>query len=65
MGMIKLRRSIITFLPGFQMAQFFEVNNLSYAHPVPGGEAHPALTNVSFSIPAGQYTAIVGIKWLG
>jgi len=47
------------------MAQFFEVNNLSYAHPVPGGEAHPALTNVSFSIPAGQYTAIVGSNGSG
>ncbi len=47
------------------MAQFFEVNNLSYAHPVPGGEAHPALTNVSFSIPAAQYTAIVGSNGSG
>jgi energy-coupling factor transport system ATP-binding protein len=47
------------------MAQFFEVNNLSYAHPVPGGEAQPALTNVSFSIPAGQYIAIVGSNGSG
>ncbi len=47
------------------MAQFFEVNNLSYAHPIPGGEAHQALTNISFSIPAGQYIAIVGSNGSG
>ncbi|MAT44747.1 MAG: energy-coupling factor transporter ATPase [Anaerolineaceae bacterium] len=47
------------------MAQFFEVNNLSYAHHVPGGEAQPALSNVSFSIPTGQYTAIVGSNGSG
>lgn len=47
------------------MALFFNVEKISYAHPIPGKEPHPAIKNVSFSIEEGEYVAIVGSNGSG
>lgn len=47
------------------MAAFFDVKNISFAHPLPGGKPHPALFDVSFEIKAGEHVAIVGANGSG
>ena len=47
------------------MSTMINVDHISYAHPVPGGEPHPAIRNISFEIQQGEYVAIVGANGSG
>jgi energy-coupling factor transporter ATPase len=47
------------------MTILFEVNNVSYAHPMPGSLPHRALRDISFQIDEGEYISIVGANGSG
>jgi energy-coupling factor transporter ATPase len=47
------------------MTILFEVNNVSYAHLMPGSLPHRALRDISFQIDEGEYISIVGANGSG
>lgn len=47
------------------MTQMFAVNQVSYAHPMPGSLPHRALRNINFQVDQGEYIAIVGANGSG
>ncbi len=48
-----------------QLKRMFEVNQISYAHPMPGSLPHRALRNINFHVDQGEYIAIVGANGSG
>ncbi len=44
---------------------FIEISDLSFSHPIRGGESIPALKNVNLSIEEGEYVAIIGANGSG
>ncbi len=47
------------------MEPILEVEDLSKSYPHPGGEATPALENISFGIAAGEFVSLVGPSGCG
>lgn len=43
----------------------FEVNQVSYAHPMPGSLPHRALRDISFKVERGEFISIVGANGSG